>query len=187
MAPPLTDHGDDPIAALLARVAAGDRAAFKALYSASSSKLFGVLLRMLGDRGEAEDALQDVYTRAWASAARFDPARGRGMTWLIAIARNRAIDRLRSRPDQTAAEPEEMEAVSDPTPGAEARVLALGELQRLDGCFGTLEPDRAEAVRGAYIQGLSYQQLAERHAVPLNTMRTWLRRGPIALRECLDR
>jgi RNA polymerase sigma-70 factor (ECF subfamily) len=187
LATPLTDHGDDPIAALLARVAAGDRAAFRALYSASSPKLFGVLLRMLGDRGEAEDALQDVYTRAWASAARFDPARGRGMTWLIAIARNRAIDRLRSRPDATAAEPEVLEAVSDPTPGAEARVLARGALQRLDGCFGTLEPDRAAAVRGAYLQGLSYQELAARHAVPLNTMRTWLRRGLIALRECLDR
>lgn len=175
----------DPVADLLAEVAGGNRAAFSRLYSVSSSKLFGVLLRMLGDRGEAEDALQDVYTKVWANAGRFDPARGRGMTWLIAIARNRAIDRMRARPDQTAAEPEMLEAVSDPTPGAEATAMAQGELARLENCFGTLEPARAAAVRGAYIGGLSYQDLADRHGVPLNTMRTWLRRGLIALRECL--
>lgn len=142
---------------------------------------------MLGDRGEAEDALQDVYAKVWVNAARFDPERGRGMTWLIAIARNRAIDRMRARTDQTAAEPKMFDTITDPAPGAEERAVAQGELGRLEGCLGTLEAARAEAVRGAYITGMSYQALADRHGVPLNTMRTWLRRGLLALRECLDR
>jgi RNA polymerase sigma-70 factor (ECF subfamily) len=187
LAPPLTDQGEDAIAALLVRVAGGDRAAFRALYAATSAKLYGVVLRMLGDRGEAEDALQDVYARAWARAARFDPARGRGMTWLIAIARNHAIDRLRARPDRTAEEAAELEALADPAPDAERRAIDRDALRRLEECLGTLPPDRAAAVRGAYLLGLSYQELADRHGTPLNTMRTWLRRSLLALRACLDR
>jgi RNA polymerase sigma-70 factor (ECF subfamily) len=177
---------DDPVAALIRRVAAQDRAAFRALYAAASAKLFGVLLRMLGNRAEAEDALQDVFARVWTAAPRFDAARGRGMTWLVAIARNRAIDRLRARPE---APPEDAEAVSalpDAAPGAEARLVARGELGRLDGCLGTLEPDRAAALRGAYLDGQSYLDLARRFGVPLNTMRTWLRRSLIRLRECME-
>jgi RNA polymerase sigma factor (sigma-70 family) len=92
---------DDPIANHIANCATGDRAAFRALYRDSSAKLMGVLLRRLGERSEAEDALQEVYTRVWTRAGRFDATKGRGMTWLIAIARNLAIDRLRSRPAPT--------------------------------------------------------------------------------------
>ncbi len=185
-APPGAGAADDPVAQLLVRVAAGDRAAFRALYAAAAPKLFGVALRMLGDRGEAEDVLQDTFTRAWTNAARFDPAKGRGMTWLIAIARNRAIDRLRTRPDRPAAAVEELEAVADPAPGAEAAAVVKGDLARLEDCMKTLDPARAAAVRGAYLLGLSYQELADRHRVPLNTMRTWLRRSLIALRGCLS-
>ena len=88
---------DDPVSELFLRVAAQDRAAFRSVYSATSAKLMGVLLRILANRAEAEDALQEVFTRVWLRAGRFDPAKGAGMTWLVAIARNHAIDRLRSR------------------------------------------------------------------------------------------
>jgi RNA polymerase sigma-70 factor, ECF subfamily len=179
---------DDHIAPLLARVAGGDRYAFRALYSATSPKLMGVLLRMLGTRAEAEDALQEVYTRVWVRANRFDPALGRGMSWLIAITRNLAIDRLRSRPAQARPghEGDEADALPDTRPGAEAGLIARGEAQRVVDCMGQLEPDRAAAVRGAYLLGHSYQDLAERHNVPLNTMRTWLRRSLLRLKECLE-
>ena len=76
----------DPIAVLITKCAVGDRAAFRTLYRDSSAKLMGVLLRMLQERAEAEDALQEVYTRVWLRAGKFDPAKGRGMTWLIAVA-----------------------------------------------------------------------------------------------------
>ena len=175
---------DDPVADLIAKCAAADRAAFRALYRSTSAKLMGVLLRMLGERAEAEDALQEVYTRVWLRAGRYDPTKGRGMTWLIAVARNLAIDLLRARP--LPASDDGLDTVADSAPRAETRLVAQGEARRMVDCFATLEPDRASAVRGAYLDGLSYVQLAERHAVPLNTMRTWLRRSLLKLRECLD-
>lgn len=178
---------EDPVADLIAKVAAQDRAAFRDLYSATSSKLMGTLLRILGSKGEAEDALQEVFTRVWLRAVRFDPEKGRGMTWLIAIARNHAIDRLRSRtPAQPGDEGDELDFVADTAVNAEGRLVAKGEARRIVDCFATLEPDRAQAVRGAYLDGLSYHDLADRYAVPLNTMRTWLRRSLLKLRECLD-
>ncbi|MCZ8333339.1 MAG: sigma-70 family RNA polymerase sigma factor [Rhodobacteraceae bacterium] len=179
---------DDPVADLLSRVAAQDRAAFRTLYSQTSAKLMGVLIRILGTRPEAEEALQEVFTRVWLRAGRFDATKGRGMTWLVAIARNHAIDRLRARPSDAARDDSEgvIDRIRDSAPTAETRMIAMGEAGRIGDCFATLEPDRAAAVRGAYLDGLSYQDLADRHGVPLNTMRTWLRRGLLKLRECLD-
>jgi RNA polymerase sigma-70 factor (ECF subfamily) len=176
---------DDPVASLIAQCAAADRAAFRTLYRDTSAKLMGVLLRMLGERAEAEDALQEVYTRVWLRAGRFDSAKGRGMTWLIAIARNLAIDRLRARPESHG--DDDLDTVADAAPRAETRLVAQGEARRMADCFATLEPDRADAVKGAYLNGLSYVELATRHAVPLNTMRTWLRRSLLRLKECLDK
>lgn len=178
---------EDPVAELISQVAAQDRAAFRTLYSQTSAKLMGVLLRILGTRAEAEDALQEVFTRVWLRAGRFDATKGRGMTWLIAIARNHAIDRLRSRPEGTADDDgEALASVKDDAPTAESRLVAKGEAGRISHCFDQLEKDRADAVRGAYLNGLSYIELAERYGVPLNTMRTWLRRSLLRLRECLD-
>jgi len=176
---------EDPVADLIGRVASGDRAAFRDLYAAAAAKLFGVTLRILNDRSEAEDALQEVMTRVWLNARRFDAGRARGMTWLIAIARNHAIDRLRARPAPAEGE-EALAAIPDRAPGAEAQAVAGSEARRIADCFGTLEPARAAAVRGAYLDGLSYEDLARRHDIPLNTMRSWLRRGLQRLRECLE-
>ncbi len=175
---------DDPVANSILLCAAGDRIAFRALYRNTSAKLMGVLLRILKERTEAEDALQEVFTRVWLRAGRYDPVKGRGMTWLIAIARNLAIDRLRAR--VVAMDDDGLDMVPDSTPRAETRLIAQGEARRIADCFGTLDPERAEAVRGAYLTGLSYVDLAARHAVPLNTMRTWLRRSLFKLKECLD-
>lgn len=177
---------EDPVAQLLSRVASGDRAAFRAVYAASSAKLFGVALRILGTRSEAEDAVQEVYTRVWLNARRFDASKGAGMTWLIAIARNHAIDRLRARPPAMQSDDAVLDALPDDSPGVLARIVAAGDARRIADCFGTLEPDRAAAVQGAYLRGLSYQALAERHSVPLNTMRTWLRRSLAKLKECME-
>jgi RNA polymerase sigma-70 factor (ECF subfamily) len=176
---------DDPISGLLAGVADGDRAAFRELYSAASAKLFGTCLRILKNRAEAEDALQDVFTRVWTRAHRYDPQKARGMTWMIVIARNHCIDRLRARPSQTDGD-EALAFVADAKPGVEAQLVAAGEARRINQCFDTLETDRAAAVRGAYLDGLSYEQLSARFEVPLNTMRSWLRRGLLKLKECLE-
>jgi RNA polymerase sigma-70 factor, ECF subfamily len=190
---------DDTLTRSLQKVARQDRPAFRQVYSLSAAKLAGVLTRMLRDRAEVEDALQDVYVRVWQRAAQFDAARGEAMGWLVAIARNVALDRLRARPESRgfshvsprpgadADAPDPIDRLPAQGPSADGRLMAGDQARRIVDCFDELETDRAEAVRGAYLQGLSYQDLAQRHAVPLNTMRTWLRRSLVRLKECLDR
>src|SRR5438105_3862032 len=105
------------LVAALVRVAGGDRAALRIVYQDTSAKLFGVCLRILKDRGEAEDVLQDVYVTVWRKADSFDPGRASPITWMVAIARNRSIDRLRSRAAGGRFEPiEAADVVSDPAP-----------------------------------------------------------------------
>jgi len=180
----MTDQSPD---ALLLRIADADRAAFAAFYSAAAPKLFAVLIRILGNRAEAEDALQEVFTRIWLRAARFSPERGSAMAWAIAIARNHAIDLIRARSALYPADDEEIAAQIDPAPRAEQRLAAAGEAARINACLGQLESTVATALRGAYLQGHSYSDLAKAANVPLNTMRTWLRRGLISLKDCMSR
>lgn len=171
---------------LIVRVSLKDRAAFDLLYRATSAKLFGVCLRVLSDRAEAEEALQEVFVKVWTKADRFVVSELSPISWLVAIARNHAIDRIRARGQRTAAIDEAGE-LADERPGPEAQAIAEGERDRLGACLGELEADRAAAVRGAYLDGDSYAELAERFSVPLNTMRTWLRRSLMKLKECLER
>jgi len=174
------------IAALVGRVALRDRAAFAQLYSQVSPKLFSVCLRILRDRGEAEDALQDVFVKIWQRAGRFAAAGHSVMAWLVTIARNHSIDVLRAR-RPTGESTDEDWQIADPAPGPEQAALMKWEGKRIDRCMEALDPDRAGAVRSAYVEGLTYQELADLHGVPINTLRTWLRRSLLKLRECLDR
>jgi RNA polymerase sigma-70 factor, ECF subfamily len=171
---------------LIARIALRDRAAFSMLYDRTSAKLFGICLRILGDRAEAEDALQEVYLRIWDNANRYAANGLSPMTWLITVARNRAIDRLRARraPTQDVAD---MPDLADTGPTPEQAALASATLKQIETCMEELPADRADAVRRAYLDGDTYQDLATRHGVPINTMRTWLRRSLLKLRECLSR
>lgn len=174
------------ITKLIVRVSIKDRDAFDQLYRHTSAKLFGVCLRVLSDRGEAEEALQEVFVKIWTKADRFAISDLSPISWLVAVARNHAIDRLRSRRPASADIDAALD-VADPAPGPEARAVSGGENDRVYRCLDELEQDRAAAVRGAYLKGESYAELAERHGVPLNTMRTWLRRSLLKLRECLER
>ncbi len=174
------------LAALIARVALGERAAFSDLYDRTSPKLFAIALRIVKNRAEAEDALQDAYVRIWRRASTWRPGETSPLGWLCAIARNCAIDRIRSR-ERPAAELDTALAIADPDPGPENSAVMAGELQRIELCLGELPAERAQAVRAAYLEGYSYQELAERFGVPVNTMRTWLHRSLRALRTCLER
>lgn len=171
---------------LIARTALRDRASFAALYDATSAKLFAICLRVLKDRGEAEEALQEVFVRIWNKADRYAVTGHSPMTWLITVARNLAIDRLRARDTATTGVDAGLE-VADRRPGPEETAVATSERRRIDDCMDELEPDRAGAVRGAYLDGETYQDLAARYKVPLNTMRTWLRRSLAKLKECMTR
>ncbi|WP_295044925.1 sigma-70 family RNA polymerase sigma factor [uncultured Paracoccus sp.] len=183
----ISDSTRDQISDLILGVALRDRAAFDALYAATSAKLFGTCLRVLRDRAEAEEAVQEVFVKIWLKADRFAVTGQRPMSWLIAVARHHAIDRLRVRREAVGAMDDAALEIRDPAPGPEASAVAAGERRQLDGCLDELEADRADSVRAAYLDGDSYADLAARHDVPLNTMRTWLRRSLMRLKECLQR
>lgn len=175
------------LAAALARVAAGDRAALRLVYGDTSAKLFGVCLRILNDKSEAEDVLQDVFVTVWRKAASFDPARASPITWLVAIARNRAIDRLRASAMTRRTEPiEAADAVGDPAPAAVERIELAQQHQRLAHCLEELEARQSAAIRAAFLDGATYEELAQRMSVPLGTMKSWIRRGLLKLRTCLE-
>lgn len=172
------------IADLIMRVALRDRAAFRTLYTRTSAKLFGVALRILRDRAEAEEALQDVFIKIWQRADRYVAGHTSPISWLVAVARNHCLDLVRARRPASASLDEALE-VPDGLPDPEMRAAMGGEAARIEACLGQLEADRAEAVKCAYLDGFSYEELATRFNVPLNTMRTWLRRSLLRLRDCL--
>ena len=180
----MTTRGD--IEALIGKVSLGDRAALATLYDATSAKLFGVCLRVLRDRHEAEEALQEVFLRIWNKADQYAVTGHSPMTWLITVTRNLAIDRLRAR-KALPRDLDEAAEVADARPGPEAAAVASSERSAIAACLRELDARRADAVVRVYLDGETYRDLAERYDVPLNTMRTWLRRSLMTLKECLSR
>ena len=175
----------DDLSNLLAQVALGDRRAFRSLYSATSAKLFGILLRLLKDRHEAEDALQMIYVKIWQKAPAFAGSQHSPMGWLVVLARNHAIDLIRARKPIATSMDETFEVADQAmNPEQEALNASLGE--QLTRCLKTLDAKHAEAVRDAYVLGDSYQEIAQKLEVPLNTVRTWLRRGLANLKTCME-
>jgi RNA polymerase sigma-70 factor (ECF subfamily) len=174
------------LAACLHRVSRGDRAALAALYRRTSGKLFGLCLRILADRAEAEDVLQEVYLTVWNKAATFDAGRGVSpITWLAVVARNRSLDRLRRRGRSTAALDEAAE-LPDLTPRADAALETDETERRLAGCLDGLDARASEAIRAAFYGGQTYESLAKAAGMPLGSMKSLIRRGLIRLKECLD-
>jgi len=171
---------------LIARVALGDRAAFRQLYDQTSAKLFGVCLRILNNRNDAEDALQEVYIKIWNKADRFASGRASGIAWLSAIARNQAIDGYRGR-KPVSDDITEREDIPANTPSPEANAITSEQNRRLMGCLDALDENHAAAVKRTYLGGWSYQEAADELGIPLNTAKTWIRRSLLALRDCMNR
>jgi RNA polymerase sigma-70 factor (ECF subfamily) len=170
---------------LLAAVAKGDEAAFERLYAATRAKLYGVVLRILHRQDLAEEVVQETYVKVWNNAAQFDPAVSSPITWMAAIARNRAIDLVRKRSELSLEdEPSALEVAAE-TPDPLARREMSEELKRLLECVGRLEPDRQKLVLLAYYNGWSREQLATKFEAPVNTVKTWLRRSMMDIRQCL--
>lgn len=195
LAPSDRDARNRTLAALLARLALGEREALAQVYRLTSAHLFGQLLRINPDRAQAEELLQEVYVAVWRSAGSFDAARSQPLTWLCSVARHRAIDSLRraqARPRATSPTAEDMEEdmldtlpgdSSDPADGS-AQVAAARQLTL---CLGELASEQRQCLALAFYQGLSHAEVAQHLAQPLGSVKSWLRRGLMALKQCLVR
>jgi RNA polymerase sigma-70 factor, ECF subfamily len=170
---------------LLAAVANGDEAAFERLYEATRAKLYGVLLRILGRPELADEVMQETYLKVWKMAGKFDPNLASPITWMVAMARNRAIDIVRKRGELSIEEEPEAMAVAAETPPPLARREMTEELKRLLACLGKLDPEKQRIVLLAYYSGWSREQLAKKLDIPVNTIKTWLRRSLLEVRACL--
>jgi RNA polymerase sigma factor (sigma-70 family) len=185
------------LSALLSRAALGDRRAFADLYDATSAHLFAVLLRIQRDRSAAEDLLQEVYVAVWKSAGNFDAARSQPMTWLTSIARNRAIDSLRRQQTQVRTEsitrdedderPDAAEAAADGGPGPLELLDRASDARELGRCMQGLTAAQRQSVALAFFDGLSHAEVAGRLREPLGTVKSWVRRALMSLKECLER
>lgn len=171
----------------LRRVAQGDRTALSKVYRDTSAKLLGVCLRILSDHGEAEDVLQDVYLTVWRNAGLFEAARGSPITWLAAIARNKAIDRVRAGATRRSEPIDRALDIPDPAPAALDGLATSDERRRLDLCLGELDPEHEQTIRTAFLTGLTYEEVAAQSGVPLGTVKSRIRRGLLKLRICLER
>lgn len=170
---------------LLAAVAKGDQVAFERLYAATRAKLYGVVLRILRRPDLADEVMQDTYLRVWRSAGEFDPKLATPITWMVAIARNRALDLVRKKSEASIEDkPEAMDVPADEI-NPLARREVTDDLKRLLGCLGTLDEERRRLILLAYYNGWSRDQLASQFDKPVNTIKTWLRRSLIEIRECL--
>lgn len=175
---------DGDLARLIEAVAGGDQGALRALYESAAPKLLGIILRILKDRGAAEDTLQEVFVRIWQRAGSYDPKAGSPLVWLVAIARYGAIDRLRQ--DKAARLTQVEEGWLERLPDTADDEADLARRDALAHCLGMVEAPQRECLVLAYCEGWSREELAARFGCPVNTVKTWLRRGLISLRGCLE-
>jgi RNA polymerase sigma-70 factor (ECF subfamily) len=174
----------DPAAALAA-CAGGDKAALRALYEREAPRMIGVAMRLLRRRALAEEAVQDAFVLVWRKAASFDPARGDAMPWLYTILRNRCLSILRSESRMETRETPVGEEQPSEDDDPETILSKLSDAKALKHCLAKLEPKRRELVLMAFVQGLTHGELAGRLGVPLGTIKSWVRRSLITLKECL--
>jgi len=182
---------------LLSSVALGDRKAFAAMYDDTRAYLFGVILRITGDRGLAEDVLQEVYVNVWRAAQSFDGERSQPLTWLTSVARNRAIDSLRRRKAEPITISMDLDGdeggesvvagIADPGAGPMQQLERAAEAQALTQCIQQLSREQQQCLALAYYRGLSHAETAEHLSLPLGTVKSWVRRALMAVKDCLTR
>jgi len=186
---PEREQADQREAALLRAVARGDERAFGEVYDLYGSILFGLLLRILNSRAEAEDVLQEVFLQVWQRAAQFDETRGRPFTWLVTLARSRAIDRLRATGSrERATDAAFADALSDSQAGtldAVEETFRSEQAATVRRALASIPEEQRRALLLAYVEGLSQTEIAARLKQPLGTVKTRMRSGLLKLRALL--
>lgn len=178
--------GNDTLVKLLHLSASGDEQAFKEFYEATSPKLFGLAFKMMKNRSLAEDVCQEAYIKIWHHSGEYHGDRGAVMTWITAILRYRALDKLRSLKPEIPFKNEFSEQ-QDISPGPFKMALNSQQAGVLQGCMEEITGEQRSSILLAFFEGLSHQELAERLQAPLGTVKSWIRRGMQSLRRCLER
>jgi RNA polymerase sigma-70 factor (ECF subfamily) len=188
-----SDRRNARLTELVARVALADQRAFAELYRLTSSHLFSVALRIVRERGIAEELLQEAYVNVWHHAGSYAAERALPTTWLTAIVRNRCLDHVRKRGLDTVSMTREADddapelALPDTGPGPAEMLLAGADAHAIRDCVERLEGGSRQAIALAFFQGLSHSELAQHLAQPLGTVKSWIRRGLERLKDCLER
>jgi RNA polymerase sigma-70 factor (ECF subfamily) len=170
---------------LLRDVANGDRAAFRAIYQATSSKLFAVAVRILKRSDLAEDVIQDAYLKIWDAAPNYRPELGTPMSWMIAITRNRAIDVIRKRTEVGLEDQKDSGERADDAPDPFEMTAQSNDLKALLACMEKLKPEQRDCLLMAYYHGYTHEEISERKSAPVGTVKSWIRRGLAQVKECL--
>ena len=174
---------------MMLRAGGGDEAAFRRFYDLTAPTLLAILLRMLKDRFQAEDVLQDAMVIAWNKATDFDPGKAGARTWITTIARRRALDLLRSRKRRDELMQDSAADIRDMLSQSEAASAGPPESaateRRLAFCFGELNDDAAICIQFAYLDGLTFTEIAARIDRSLGTVKSWIRRGVAKLQQCM--
>lgn len=170
---------DKELVELLTRCAARDAKALRAIYDRMAPTMLGVALRLLRNRPQAEETLQEAFLQIWRNAARFDTGRGSARAWMIGILRYRALDRL---------DVERKHAGSGELPDVAAEVaVPIEDSRALAGCIGELPETWRRSVILSYVEGYSHSEIANITKTPLGTVKSWIVRSLDALKKCLDR
>lgn len=179
----LVPLGDGDLAGLITDAAGGSHAALAALYDASSPLVYGLALRILGERAAADDVTIEVFTQAYRQAGTYDPLRGRPLAWLLTITRSRALDRLRAEARRRRAEAPIEHAAHVPSDEDPIDVTVAGERRReVQTALDALTPDQRQAIELAYYGGLTHTEIAARLRLPLGTVKTRIRAAMTLLR-----
>lgn len=157
------------------------------LYKATAPQLFGLALRMLRRRELAEEIVQDSFVLAWRSAHTFDPGRGSAMAWLARIVRNRCIDVLRQRGRETPLDDASIEDREDPRSSPADLAVLSSDARRLQECLAELDESSRKVLGLVYHEGMTYQEAAVHVGAPLGTVKGWVRRSLVRLRNCMER
>ncbi|UEJ81730.1 ECF RNA polymerase sigma factor SigK [Brachybacterium halotolerans subsp. kimchii] len=184
---PAATASADVLRGLLLAVAGGDAEAFPQLYDSTSTRVFGLVLRVLRDRAQSEEVTQEVYLEVFRRASSFDPSRGSALAWILTMAHRRAVDRVRASQSQSDRDVayESRSSTEQPDPTSETALDGI-EARHVRGALSQLSDRQSEAIRLAYLDGLTQSQVAERLSIPLGTAKTRIRDGLLALRRIMS-
>lgn len=185
---PATAHNFDYEAALAA-AATGDSDALRQIYKQESRRLLGVALRIVRERALAEDVLHDAFMKIWTKAESFDPHRGSAQGWIFSVVRNQALSVVRTKGREVSADEEAIEALEASDSANSAPMAEMFEIRadigRLDECLQELDAPKRNSILAAYLDGCTHSEIAQRLNAPLGSVKAWIKRGLLSLRECM--